>query len=270
MQDEFAEAFSYRTEYKKKSIRSYVMRAGRITEGQRRAFDTYWGQYGLSLFDGPPNARAVFGREAPLVLEIGFGMGDSLLAMAQAEPEKDFIGIEVHPPGVGRLINNAGKAGVKNLRVYMADALDVLNDCIPNGSLDRFQLYFPDPWHKKKHHKRRIVQPEFVHLICKNSRPVASCIWRRTGRITPSICRRYCRRRTRWKTPPPMGALWNAPSGARKPSLSAAASALGTGYGICFTGACPTLFPPGKSPPSMDNALLLVNQENCRIKNVCK
>ncbi|MFS1523627.1 tRNA (guanosine(46)-N7)-methyltransferase TrmB [Microbulbifer sp. 2304DJ12-6] len=166
MQDEFAEAFSYRTEYKKKSIRSYVMRAGRITEGQRRAFDTYWGQYGLSLFDGPPNARAVFGREAPLVLEIGFGMGDSLLAMAQAEPEKDFIGIEVHPPGVGRLINNAGKAGVKNLRVYMADALDVLNDCIRNGSLDRFQLYFPDPWHKKKHHKRRIVQPEFVHLIC--------------------------------------------------------------------------------------------------------
>ncbi|WKD49798.1 tRNA (guanosine(46)-N7)-methyltransferase TrmB [Microbulbifer spongiae] len=166
MQEAFAEVFPYRTEYKKKSIRSYVMRAGRITEGQRRAFDTYWSQYGLSLFDGPLNVRAVFGREAPLVLEIGFGMGDSLLAMAQAEPEKDFIGIEVHPPGVGRLINNAGKTGVKNLRVYMADALDVLNDCIRNGSLDRFQLYFPDPWHKKKHHKRRIVQPEFVQLIC--------------------------------------------------------------------------------------------------------
>lgn len=166
MQDESAEEFPYRTEYKKKSIRSYVIRAGRMTEGQRRAFDNYWGDYGLSLFGGPLNVREVFGREAPLVLEIGFGMGDSLLAMAEAEPDKDFIGIEVHPPGVGRLINNAGKAAVKNLRVYMADAVDVLNDCIADGSLDRFQLYFPDPWHKKKHHKRRIVQPEFVRLIC--------------------------------------------------------------------------------------------------------
>ncbi|WP_444895671.1 tRNA (guanosine(46)-N7)-methyltransferase TrmB [Microbulbifer sp. SSSA005] len=166
MQDESAEDFPYRTEFKKKSIRSYVIRAGRMTEGQRNAFDNYWGQYGLSLFDGPLDRQQVFGREAPLALEIGFGMGDSLLAMAEAEPDKDFIGIEVHPPGVGRLINNAGKAGIKNLRVYMADAVDVLNDCIADGSLDRFQLYFPDPWHKKKHHKRRIVQPEFVRLIC--------------------------------------------------------------------------------------------------------
>lgn len=166
MQDESAEDFPYRTEYKKKSIRSYVIRAGRMTEGQRRAFDSYWGEYGLSLFDGQLDPQQVFGREAPLVLEIGFGMGDSLLAMAEAEPDKDFIGIEVHPPGVGRLINNAGGAGIKNLRVYMADAVDVLNDCIADASLDRFQLYFPDPWHKKKHHKRRIVQPEFVRLLC--------------------------------------------------------------------------------------------------------
>ncbi|GAB2904013.1 tRNA (guanosine(46)-N7)-methyltransferase TrmB [Microbulbifer echini] len=166
MQDESAEEFPYRTEYKKKSIRSYVIRAGRMTEGQRRAFDTYWVQYGLSLFDGPLNPLEAFGREAPLALEIGFGMGDSLLAMAQAEPDKNFIGIEVHPPGVGRLINNAGKAGVENLKIYMADAVDVLNDCIGDATLDRFQLYFPDPWHKKKHHKRRIVQAEFVRLIC--------------------------------------------------------------------------------------------------------
>lgn len=171
MQDESAQDFPYRTEYKKKSIRSYVIRAGRMTEGQRRAFDNYWGDYGLSLFGGPLNPQQVFGREAPLVLEIGFGMGDSLLAMAEAEPDKDFIGIEVHPPGVGRLINNAGKAEVKNLRVYMADAVDVLNDCIADGLLDRFQLYFPDPWHKKKHHKRRIVQPEFVRLICSKLKP---------------------------------------------------------------------------------------------------
>lgn len=170
MQDESAEEFPYRTEYKKKSIRSYVIRAGRMTEGQRRAFDTYWGQFGLSLFDGPINPSEVFGREAPLVLEIGFGMGDSLLAMAQAEPDKNFIGIEVHPPGVGRLINSAGKAGVENLRVYMADAVDILNDCIGEGIVDRFQLYFPDPWHKKKHHKRRIVQQDFVRLICAKLR----------------------------------------------------------------------------------------------------
>ena len=171
MQEESAEDFPYRTEYKKKSIRSYVIRAGRMTEGQRRAFDNYWGQYGLSLFDGPLDLQQAFGREAPLVLEIGFGMGDSLLAMAEAEPDKNFIGIEVHPPGVGRLINNAGKAGIDNLRVYMADAVDVLNDCIADASLDRFQLYFPDPWHKKKHHKRRIVQPEFVRLLCTKLKP---------------------------------------------------------------------------------------------------
>lgn len=99
------------------------------------------------------------------MLEIGFGMGDSLLEMAKAEPEKDFIGIEVHPPGVGRLINNAHKEGMPNLRVYMADAVDVLDDCLADESLDRFQLYFPDPWHKKKHHKRRIVQTEFMQKI---------------------------------------------------------------------------------------------------------
>ncbi|MGD8175139.1 tRNA (guanosine(46)-N7)-methyltransferase TrmB [Marinimicrobium sp. ARAG 43.8] len=156
-----------RPEYKPKAIRSYVIRAGRITEGQRAAFDRWWPEYGLSLHDGVFDPEASYGRRAPLVLEIGFGMGDSLLAMARAEPEKDFIGIEVHPPGVGRLINRAGEEGVTNLRVYMADAIDVLDDCIAPGSVDRFQLYFPDPWHKKKHHKRRIVQPEFVGRVRK-------------------------------------------------------------------------------------------------------
>jgi tRNA (guanine-N7-)-methyltransferase len=109
----------------------------------------------------------IFQRQAPLVLEVGFGMGDSLLAMSEAEADKDFIGIEVHPPGVGRLINNAAKKDIKNLKVYMADAIDVLDDCIPDESVDRFQLYFPDPWHKKKHNKRRIVQMEFVEQIRK-------------------------------------------------------------------------------------------------------
>ncbi|WP_370980662.1 tRNA (guanosine(46)-N7)-methyltransferase TrmB [Agaribacterium sp. ZY112] len=154
-----------KTEFKKKAIRSYVIRGGRMTEAQEKAFEQWWPVYGLSLHDGAIDLVEVFGREAPLVVEVGFGMGDSLLAMAQAEPEKDFIGIEVHPPGAGRLINEAGKLGLTNLKVYLADAIDVLEDCLPLAKADRFQLYFPDPWHKKKHNKRRIVQPEFVEQV---------------------------------------------------------------------------------------------------------
>ncbi|MDA9004111.1 tRNA (guanosine(46)-N7)-methyltransferase TrmB [bacterium] len=152
-------------EYKRKPIRSYVLRGGRMTDGQQHGFEQAWAVYGLSLFDGPLDPVKAFGRNAPRVVEVGFGMGDSLLAMAQAEPDVDFIGIEVHPPGVGRLINNAHKLAVRNLRVYMADAIDVLEDCIADNDLARFQLYFPDPWHKKKHNKRRIVQAKFVRQI---------------------------------------------------------------------------------------------------------
>lgn len=154
-----------RPEYKQKSIRSFVIRAGRMTEGQRKAFADHWPQYGLSLYTGMVDWTAVFGRKAPVVLEIGFGMGDSLLEMVLAEPDKNFVGIEVHPPGVGRLINNASEKGVSNLRVFMADAVDVIDDCIPDSSLARIQIYFPDPWHKKKHNKRRIIQPEFVEKL---------------------------------------------------------------------------------------------------------
>lgn len=154
-----------RPEFKQKSIRSYVIRAGRITGGQRKAFEDHWHDYGLSLHQGVADWPVIFGRHAPVVLEIGFGMGDSLLDMAEAEPDKDFVGIEVHPPGVGRLINTAHERGMTNLRVYMADAVDVLEDCIPDRSLARIQVYFPDPWHKKKHHKRRIIQSGFVALL---------------------------------------------------------------------------------------------------------
>ncbi len=158
-------------EYKKKSIRSYVVRAGRMTEGQKAAFDKYWSDYGLSLHDGKIDLNATFGRSGPRVLEIGFGMGGSLLEMVQAEPEKNFIGIEVHPPGVGRLINGAGTLGLSNLKVYLADAIDVLEDCIPDDSIDRLQVYFPDPWHKKKHNKRRLIQSPFVQRIRSKLKP---------------------------------------------------------------------------------------------------
>lgn len=156
---------SVKPEYKQKPIRSYVIRAGRMTEGQKKAFDKSWSVYGLSLFHGRINPDQVFRRKAPLVLEIGFGMGDSLLEMAQSATDTNFIGIEVHPPGVGRLMHQAQAAGVDNLRLFMADAIDVLEDCIPDNSLDRVQIFFPDPWHKKKHHKRRIINPEFVDKL---------------------------------------------------------------------------------------------------------
>ena len=169
------ENFPYKPEFKDKSIRSFVIRAGRMTEGQKNAFDKAWQSYGLSLFDGLINPDKLFGRQAPLVVEVGFGMGDSLLQMCLQEPDKNFIGIEVHPPGVGRLINNAINEKVNNLKVYMADANDVLEDCLPDNTVHRFQLYFPDPWHKKKHHKRRIVQQKFLSLIEKKLQSSGFC-----------------------------------------------------------------------------------------------
>ncbi|WP_106591649.1 tRNA (guanosine(46)-N7)-methyltransferase TrmB [Marinobacterium halophilum] len=146
-------------------IRSFVVRAGRMTEGQQRALDDNWPQYGLELKDGMIDPAQAFGRAAPLVLEIGFGMGDSLIEMARQAPEKNFIGIEVHPPGVGRLLSRAAEAGLTNIRVYCDDAVEVLAQCIPDASLETLQLFFPDPWHKKRHNKRRIVQPEFAQKI---------------------------------------------------------------------------------------------------------
>lgn len=157
--------FLIKPEFKPKSIRSFVIRAGRITAGQKKAFEQWWPEYGLSLSKGALDIEAAFGRRTQVVLEIGFGMGDSLLTMAHQEPEKSFIGIEVHPPGVGRVINAAGKEGLKNLRIYMADAMDVLEDCITDSSIDRLQVYFPDPWHKKKHNKRRMIQTQFVQQL---------------------------------------------------------------------------------------------------------
>ncbi|MAD58411.1 MAG: tRNA (guanosine(46)-N7)-methyltransferase TrmB [Porticoccus sp.] len=154
-----------RPEFKKKSVKSYVLRTSRITDRQKLAFKRYWINFGLSLYDGVFNSISQFGRSAPQVLEIGFGMGESLFEMTQLEPDKDFIGIEVHTPGVGRLINNAGVHALKNLKVYMADAKDVLEDCIIDSSLHRIQVYFPDPWHKKKHNKRRLIQAEFVEFM---------------------------------------------------------------------------------------------------------
>lgn len=151
----------------KKTIRSFVRREGRMTDGQTRAIETLWPQFGCAASNGLFNQQIQFNRTAPLVFEIGFGMGHSLLQMAQAEPEYDFIGVEVHRPGVGRLFQDLEQAQIKNVKVYSEDAVDVLKQCIADDSLSIIQIYFPDPWHKKRHHKRRLIQPDFLELLIK-------------------------------------------------------------------------------------------------------
>jgi tRNA (guanine-N7-)-methyltransferase len=152
-------------------IRSFVLRQGRQTPAQKRAFDLHWPRYGLEYARTPRDFDAVFGRAAPRIVEIGFGNGEQLLFAAQNEPQHDFIGIEVHGPGVGRLLNAAADAGVHNLRLYQHDAVEVLREEIAPASLAQVRIYFPDPWHKKRHHKRRLVQPEFVGLLCSRLAP---------------------------------------------------------------------------------------------------
>ncbi|MDO6428348.1 tRNA (guanosine(46)-N7)-methyltransferase TrmB [Thalassotalea sp. 1_MG-2023] len=148
-----------------RKVRSFVKREGRLTKGQAAALDLYWQEMGLNHEDGLLSFESVFGNDNPVVLEIGFGMGTSLVEMAKNAPSLNFIGVEVHRPGVGACIALAKEQEVTNLRVYQHDAIEVLADCIPDESLATVQLFFPDPWHKKKHHKRRIVSPEFVETI---------------------------------------------------------------------------------------------------------
>lgn len=149
----------------KKPIRSFVRREGRMTDGQTRAIEKLWPQFGCSIADGSFNQQTEFKRTAPLIFEIGFGMGHSLLQMAQSEPYHDFVGVEVHRPGVGRLLQDIDEAKINNIKMYAEDAVEVLSQCIADGSLSIVQIYFPDPWHKKRHHKRRLIQPTFVGLI---------------------------------------------------------------------------------------------------------
>lgn len=146
-------------------IKSFVKRDGRLTDAQQRALDDLLPQLGLTLQHGMLNFADVFQREAPRVLEIGFGSGHSLLEMAKQHPEQDFIGIDTHLPGVGTLLQGIEAAELKNIRVFHADAVEVLAKCIPDQSLDTVQLFFPDPWPKRRHHKRRLIQVPFVETL---------------------------------------------------------------------------------------------------------
>lgn len=150
-----------------RTVRSFVRREGRLTPGQQRAIDTLWSQFAIDEGDSLIDLNTLFGRDAPKIIEIGFGNGASLAQMAAAQPEHDFLGIEVHRPGVGQLLKAIEEQGLTNLRVACTDAVILLEQRIKDSAIDRLQLYFPDPWHKKRHHKRRIIQPSFVNLLAK-------------------------------------------------------------------------------------------------------
>lgn len=148
-----------------RTIRSFVRREGRLTPGQERALDKLWPEFGIDEGTETLDLEKVFGREAPKVLEIGFGNGASLAEMAKQQPDHDYIGVEVHRPGVGQLLKSIETDELSNVRVACTDAVELIKNRIPDKSLDRVQIYFPDPWHKKRHNKRRIIQPLFVNIL---------------------------------------------------------------------------------------------------------
>jgi len=155
----------------RRSIRSFVRRTGRVTASQQRALEELWPATGVAFEPAPLDLEALFGRRAPVVLEIGFGDGETLVRQAAAHPELNFLGVEVHEPGVGHCLIAARAAGATNLRLIRHDAVEVLQQQIVAGSLARVNLYFPDPWPKKRHHKRRIVQQAFVELLADRLAP---------------------------------------------------------------------------------------------------
>lgn len=160
-----SDAQASESDSRSRHVRSFVRRIGRITPAQQRAFDAHWADYGFDYTGEQRDFATLFGRDAPLVVEIGFGNGEQLLHASSAEPDANFIGIEVHTPGVGRLMNGLAAQGLRNTRVYADDAVNVLRDEIAPNSLAEVRIYFPDPWPKARHNKRRLIQPDLVDLI---------------------------------------------------------------------------------------------------------
>ena len=152
-------------------IRSFVRREGRITVAQLRALESLWPRFGITPGDAVLDLDLNFGRRAQRILEIGFGMGDSLLACASAHPEIDYLGIEVHRPGIGGVLRKLDELNLSNVRVIDGDALAALRQNISDASFDAIYVFFPDPWPKKRHHKRRLIQPEFMTLACAKLKP---------------------------------------------------------------------------------------------------
>jgi tRNA (guanine-N7-)-methyltransferase len=157
----------------RRGVRSYVLRTGRITEAQTRSIAELLPRYGIPFSPTPLDLAAAFGRDAPKVLEIGFGMGETTARIAQANPAIDYLAIEVHTPGVGGLLKRIRDHGLTNVRIVQHDAVEVLREMIPPASLDAVHIFFPDPWPKKRHHKRRLVQPPLVALVASRMKPGA-------------------------------------------------------------------------------------------------
>jgi tRNA (guanine-N7-)-methyltransferase len=151
-------------------IRSFVLRAGRLGPGQAKAFKAVGPRFLIPYQPDPLDLCAAFGRDAPKILEIGFGMGEATAQIAAVHPENDYLGIEVHTPGVGALLKRIGELGLTNVRIVRHDAVEVLRHMIPDGSLDGVHTFFPDPWPKKRHHKRRLIQPPLVALLARKLR----------------------------------------------------------------------------------------------------
>jgi tRNA (guanine-N7-)-methyltransferase len=162
-----------RTQAGKRPVRSYVIRGGRLTSGQARALERLWPRYGIEGDGGrgPLDFAALFGREAEVIVEIGFGNGEATWRTALAHPEQDFIGVEVHRPGVGRLLMALEEHAIGNVRIACQDAVEFMRESVPPASLAGVRIYFPDPWPKKRHHKRRLVQPEFVDTLAGSLAP---------------------------------------------------------------------------------------------------
>ena len=161
------------TENRQRTVRSFVLRTGRMTESQSRAITDLWPIFGVDYGKSPLDLDELFGRSAPVVVEIGFGNGESLAQQAADEQEINFLGIEVHPPGVGHLLITIRQLELKNVRISRHDAVEVLRDQVPDNCLAGVNLFFPDPWPKKRHHKRRIVQPDFVAMVAEKLQPGA-------------------------------------------------------------------------------------------------
>ena len=159
------------TERPLRTVRSFVRRQGRLTLCQLNALENAWPKYGVEFTPEILDLSKLFARNAETILEIGFGNGDALLSMAQQNPDSNFIGIEVHRPGIGHLLQNIEQHELQNIRVICHDAIDVLKQQIPDHSLDRLHLFFPDPWHKTRHQKRRIVQADFALLVAQKLKP---------------------------------------------------------------------------------------------------
>lgn len=154
-----------------KTIKSYVRRAGRTTTGQAKAFEDLGPRFLLSYAAQPFDAAAAFGRTAPLILEIGFGMGEATAHIARVRPDDNFLCCEVHEPGVGALLKRIGEQGLTNIRILQHDAVEVIDHMLPEGALDGVHIFFPDPWHKKRHNKRRLVQPPLVAKLARRLKP---------------------------------------------------------------------------------------------------